>query len=95
MITAARDIFDYLLVVSDKKNEVILLATEIKDRVGICQSSISKGRKQLQELDFIRRRGAAVYMINPAIACKVSGEQREKLYDVYASYPAYGQPIFE
>lgn len=87
MIVSARDVFEYLMVVSDKQNIAIAPTSEMEERLNISLSSISRGRSQLLGLDFIRLRSNSVYMINPAIACKVDGDKRDALMEVYHSYP--------
>jgi len=89
MIISARDVFEYLMVVSDKQNIAIAPTSEMVERLGLAGSSISRGRSQLLSLDFIRMRSQSIFMLNPAIACKVDGDKRQELLDVYLSYKRY------
>jgi len=83
LTTSAREVFEYLLVVHDKQNMAIAPTLEIKDRLGISEASICRGRKQLLKLDFIRQRGQGVFMVNPTKSVKVDGDKREELYMIY------------
>lgn len=83
MISSARAIMDYLLVVMGKDNVAVAPTTEIKERIDLSEPSICRGRKQLLELNFIRQRGQGIFMVNPSKHCKVDGEKRAELYAIY------------
>jgi hypothetical protein len=90
MIASARVLLDYLCVVMDRQNMAIAPTVEIEERIDLSESSISRGRKQLVELDFVRLRGQGMYMINPAYICRVDGDKRAELYDQYSQLPIRG-----
>lgn len=83
MISSARAIMDYLLVVMGKDNVAVAPTTEIMERIGLSEPSVCRGRKQLIELNFVRQRGQGIFMINPSRHCKVDGDKRAELYAIY------------
>lgn len=83
MTLPALQLYNYLIVVMGRDNNVLAPSSQIEDRTGMSPASIARGRLQLLEFDYIRKVCASNYMVNPALICRVDGDKREDLYHIY------------
>lgn len=87
MTPASRMLIDYLCVVCNKRNEALAPEDEVIERTGMSTATLSRARKQLMELDYIRKVRANMLMLNPNFVFKDDGDARPAACVVYNALP--------
>ena len=78
---SAQKVLDHFLIHMDFENKVVVPSLkELATELGLSYSTIRKSLMFLKKQGYIRMLGNGLYMVNPAIACKVDMETAQDLY---------------
>ena len=80
-------LFDYLCIIGGKDNVAVATMAELQERTEYSEPSVNRAKKQLMQMDYIRKKANNIYMLNPEIVAKVDGDKRQAIVEAYAKLP--------